>query len=273
VKLSDPVIYYRRSEMPEDELEMAQQYFRCTPFLADIKSGELVICRYSLLPFHRDIAEEVKLRGGRLINAPEMHEYVANVDRWYYDLEGLTPKTWFQLQDLPEEGPFVLKGQTNSRKDRWRYLMYAQDKPAAIQVASRLNDDVFISTQGTVIRQFVPLVNYGESISGVPVSKEFRFFCAYGEVLTGGFYWSTHSDELREAGTYPEVKEVPRGFLQEVLCRIGTNINFVVIDVAQTQAGEWIVIELNDGCMSGLSEVDPDVLYHLMYEVVTGERP
>jgi hypothetical protein len=33
------------------------------------------------------------------------------------------------------------------------------------------------------------------------------------------------------------------------------------MDIAKTQSGEWIVIELNDGQMSGLSENDPNVLY------------
>ena len=33
------------------------------------------------------------------------------------------------------------------------------------------------------------------------------------------------------------------------------------IDVAQTESGEWIVVELNDGQMSGLSENNPEVLY------------
>jgi hypothetical protein len=32
--------------------------------------------------------------------------------------------------------------------------------------------------------------------------------------------------------------------------------------VAKTQSGEWIVIELNDGQMAGLSDNDPSVLYH-----------
>jgi hypothetical protein len=36
---------------------------------------------------------------------------------------------------------------------------------------------------------------------------------------------------------------------------------YYVIDVAKTAAGKWILIELNDGQMSGLSDNDPDVLY------------
>lgn len=34
-----------------------------------------------------------------------------------------------------------------------------------------------------------------------------------------------------------------------------------MIDVAQTESGDWIVIELNDGQMSGLSENNPEILY------------
>jgi ATP-grasp domain, R2K clade family 3 len=36
---------------------------------------------------------------------------------------------------------------------------------------------------------------------------------------------------------------------------------FVVADVALTTAGDWILIELNDGQMSGLSDTDANELY------------
>ena len=37
--------------------------------------------------------------------------------------------------------------------------------------------------------------------------------------------------------------------------------NFFVMDIARTAEGKWIIIELNDGQQSGLSNVDPEELY------------
>jgi hypothetical protein len=53
-----------------------------------------------------------------------------------------------------------------------------------------------------------------------------------------------------------------------VIDRVGDRANFYAVDVAQTVAGDWIVIELNDGQMSGLSENDPEILYCNLLETV-----
>jgi hypothetical protein len=45
---------------------------------------------------------------------------------------------------------------------------------------------------------------------------------------------------------------------------LAPHIPFGVVDVAQARDGRWIVIETNDGQMSGLSCVNPDELYDNM---------
>ena len=37
--------------------------------------------------------------------------------------------------------------------------------------------------------------------------------------------------------------------------------NFFVLDLAEKKSGGWVLVEINDGEMSGLSENDPDMLY------------
>jgi hypothetical protein len=102
-------------------------------------------------------------------------------------------------------------------------------------------------------------------IHGLPITKEFRFFVAYGEILSGGYYWSSHVEDLPEV---PSASEVPSSFLKEVISKIGHKANYYAVDIAQTEMGEWIVIELNDGQMSGLSENDPYVLYGNLRKVI-----
>lgn len=258
-----PVVLYRggRECMDGDELEAAQAHFPCITSRMAAAPSQLVIGRYSVLPFYRELEQDVRSVGARLINTYEQHLYAADLRNWVADLGALTPATWGSLADLPAQGPFVLKGETNSKKFQWKTHMFARDRREAGEVYDRLCEDGLISQQHIYIRQFVPLVTYFEDVVGLPVTKEFRFFVHQGELLAGGYYWSSHIDVLREKGIDPRPEEVPRAFLEEVRRRVGRKIAFYALDVAETAAGDWLVIELNDGQMSGLSMVDPKELY------------
>ena len=107
---------------------------------------------------------------------------------------------------------------------------------------------------------------------GIPVVfsvREFRFFVYGNEVLAGGFYWASVVDDLEDAGTeIPSVDEVPRDWLQSIVEKT-VACPFRVIDVARTATGGWVVVELNDGQMSGLSCVPPAGLYQAMAAAMT----
>jgi hypothetical protein len=247
--------------MDTGELEAAAWHFDVVPSRMNICEGDLVIGRYSVLPFYRELEHDIDYIGAKLINTYEQHLYVADLQNWVADLGDMTPQTWSRLEDIPEQGPFVLKGATNSMKFQWRTHMYATTRRDAFGVYDRLCDDGLISQQQIYIRRFVPLHTYYEDIVGLPVTKEFRFFICDEKVLCGAYYWSNHAEELEERGLLPNVAEVPQDFLEKVMRKIGRKIRFYVVDIAQTADGDWIVIELNDGQMSGLSMNDPKVLY------------
>jgi hypothetical protein len=257
------VIYYRAGGvMEQEELAAAKRHFTVVGSRLSIQAGQLVIGRYSVLPFYRDLEQDVLTLEARLINSYSQHLYVADLQNWVADLGDMTPATWSSLEDIPEEGPFVLKGATNSKKFQWKTHMYAEDRREACEVYARLCEDGLISEQRIYIRKYVPLFTYFPDVIGLPVTKEFRFFVYDGEILCGGYYWSSHVDTLLESGIeLPKVEEVPRAFLEKVTGRIGRKVMFYALDVAQTLSGDWIVIELNDGQMSGLSMNDPDELY------------
>lgn len=268
-----PIIYYRKSETPKKELECIQEsYFLSTRLLGNIPNNSLVIPRYSLLPFHKELSEEVSLKNSVLINTPSMHEYVADLESWYEDLQELTPKSWFRLEDVPNEGPFIVKGRTNSRKDRWKNLMYASNKEEAINIACELMCDSLLGKQGIVVRKYEQLVTFDEDLSGRPVTEEFRYFCLDGKILARGYYWSNFSDSLKDAGIYPDFSEEADQLVLRALEKIKGKIRFVVIDVAKTVEGKWIVIELNDGCMSGTSDVPLTELYDNLYKGLVDEN-
>lgn len=264
-----PVILYRggRECMDEEELEAATSHFHCVTSRMAVGRDWLVIGRYSVLPFYRELEQDIRSIGSRLINTHEQHLYVADLQNWVADLGALTPATWNRLEDIRgTTGPFVLKGATNSKKFQWKTHMFARDWLDAGTVYDRLCEDGLIAQQHIYIRQYLPLTTYFEDVVGLPVTKEFRFFVYEGEILTGGYYWSSHIDALREQGIDPKPEEVPKEFLAEVLRRVGKKVAFYALDVAELSDGRWIVIELNDGQMSGLSMNDPKVLYARLAE-------
>src|SRR5271165_4413497 len=117
-------IYYRKSLMEDAELEAASKHFECVSLLTDINEGDFVIYRYSLFPFPLDQEKEIINVGAKSINTYNQHRYAADLQNYVYDLKELTPRTWDRLQDIPEIGPFILKGETNSRKSNWGRDMF-----------------------------------------------------------------------------------------------------------------------------------------------------
>jgi hypothetical protein len=264
-----PIIYYRKSLMDKQELEIANNFFTTTDLISRIKTQELVIGRFSLWPFYVDQQRELELLGCKLINSYNEHLYVADLQNYIYDLKELTPRTWSNLQNLPDNMKFVLKGETNSRKGQWKTDMFAEDKKQAINVYFRLLDDSLIGQQKIYIREYIPLNKLLDGVNGMPVTKEFRFFVAYGQILCGAFYWQNYVDDLQ---FIPDINEVPASFLQKVIDKIDNQCNFYTIDVAQAQSGEWIVIELNDGQFSGLSCNSPIDLYKNLARVISSNN-
>jgi hypothetical protein len=261
-----PVILYRDFDIDEAERAAMHAHFLCTDSRMAVKEGDLVIGRFSVLPFYAEQERDLAKVGARLINTKAQHDYIADIGNWYGPFAALTPRTW-RLDELPTipETPhgYVLKGATNSKKFLWDTHMFAPNRAAIGDVLQRLLDDTLISTQSIYIREYVPLVSYTVGLHGLPVTKEFRLFIAYGEVVSAGFYWASHAEDVVElVGRLPTTEEIPAPFLQSVLSQgRAADLPFVVVDVAQAVNGEWIVVELNDAQQSGLSMNDPDTLY------------
>jgi hypothetical protein len=259
------IILYRGLDFEREELATASCYFTCTNRRPLIKTDDLVIGRYSMLPYYADQVKDMEYVGAKCINTYNNHLYVADLGNYVADLGELTPHTWNSITDIPEQGPFVLKGETNSRKNSWKYDMFAENKTQAIEIHNRLTSDSLLGQQKIYIRQYVPLVKYLDGVNGMPVTKEFRFFVAYRQLLSGGFYWQNYLDDI---GHTPSTDEVPKEFLQKVINKVGNQCNFYTIDVGIMENGQPIVIELNDGQQAGLSCIEPQDLYQNLDRVL-----
>jgi len=264
-----PVVLFRAGLAEEKEMQVCAKYFPVITQRSHVKKDDLIIPRYSAIPWYKEFEEDVVYSGGRIINSFREHNYVADLKNWYYHLEEYTPRTWFYLDQIPQDGPFVLKGQTSSLKHSWNTHMFAKNKQEAIQVHSRLCEDSYIGTQLIYVRQFVPLRRLADGLQGLPISEEYRFFVLNGEVLSGAFYWSEHSEYIEEQGIDISSNNVPKVFLDKIISIVKPHIPFFVVDIARTASGEWIVIELNDAQMSGLSDNDSEILYSNMRKVLS----
>jgi hypothetical protein len=155
--------------------------------------------------------------------------------------------------------------------------MFAKNKHEAINVHSRLVNDSLLQYQNIYIREYVGLEKLCDGLSDLPITREYRFFVYKDAILSGGFYWSSYIDEIEEMGIYVSPEEVPKEFLNKIITKIqNTELseppNFYVIDVAKTANGDWILIELNDGQMSGLSENNPEVLYKNLKQAIENDE-
>jgi hypothetical protein len=255
----DPVILFRQNFNLKDsdiseEFKTAQNFFHVYEYRNRIPPYSLVFGRYSCLPFYKELEQDLKSNGSLLINSYDQHTYIADIMNYYRDIEAFTPKTFETWANLPE-GKYVVKGRTNSRKFRWNTHMFANNKQDLIEVVRRLLDDEFIADQGLIVREYVPLRQIDEGLNGLPISNEYRLFFYKDQLLCSGFYWASHFN------TFTNIPQDGLEFAKKIAKIVSKNTNFFVMDVAEKADGGWIVIELNDAQMSGLSLCDPEVLY------------
>jgi len=65
------MILFRRDQSNEDEYDAAKEIFgdRCTRFRTQISPNSKVFGRYSVLPYYKDLEEELQRNGSKLIPA------------------------------------------------------------------------------------------------------------------------------------------------------------------------------------------------------------
>jgi len=254
-------VYFRSNvDNLEELLECAKQFktVPCRTKLDGAAVDPTVICRYSALPFNRELEEDLINLGLRPINSSHEHSYIANMD-WIHDLNGMTFPTWDRLNEVPGDFPLIVKGRTNSKKFEWNTKMYAATKRRAAEIAAELYNDPLLGPQGLVFRKYVPLKTYEIGVNDMPMTNEWRCFFLGENLVDAGFYWSI-IDELGHI----DRESFDNGGLQlamEAAKIVAVNARFFVIDVAQGEDGKWWVVEINDGQMSGLSTIPEDRFY------------
>lgn len=204
-------------------------------------------------------------KGIFLINDPEEYERYHTLPGWYDEIADMTARSIWEengnVNDIIEmskslEGSYIVKDYVKSRKHEWYdacYIPSIEDKEHASNVIS-----TFVSRQGEdlvggiVLRKFEKLKQIGfHEKSGMPISEEYRVFVYAGKVHIVDNYWRNDSEVSFSEEEYRWIE------------KLATEVrsNFVTIDLARKEDGKLIVMELGDGQVSGLQEIDEKVFY------------
>jgi len=254
--VNSPIILFR-GDFGDDaraELSVAQAEMKVTESRVGLED-RLVIGRYSVLPYYRELEQDLAAQGSRLANTLRQHQWIADF-HWYETLVDMTPRSWRTLASVPRGISLVIKGATNSRKFEWKQKMFAPTWEDALRITSELGQDGLIGPQGLIYREFVPLKVLEIGLNDLPFANEWRFFFWGRTNLVYGFYWT--ATEQRAPISTEGIR-----LAMDAADRVadGEHAQFFVIDVAETADGRWIVIEVNDGQMSGLSDCSAIDLY------------
>jgi hypothetical protein len=221
---------------------------------------------------YSDLYAVLARRGMLLINSPAQYRHAHYLPESYPAIATHTPRTvWLPANEswdydrladllLPfGDAPVIVKDYVKSRKHEWFeacYIPSASDRAAVERVVRRFcelqGNDL---NEGLVFREYVPFRGLGaHPKSGMPLSEEYRTFVLDGAPLLMTAYW----EDGVYSGDVPPVAQFEKP-IKAVASR------FFTADLAHTEAGPWMIVELGDGQVAGLPEhLDPTKFYELL---------
>lgn len=204
-------------------------------------------------------------RGIQLINTPKEYAKYHLLPGWYKDFESSTPfSIWSESKNIQDalkltdglEGAFIIKDYVKSRKHEWYDACFIKDIRDKENTEIVINN--FINRQdsnlegGVVLRKFESLKSIGNhKDSGMPISEEYRIFVFKGEILIADNYWND-SGELN-------ITEDEYTLIESIISKIESS--FITIDFARKTDGNLIIMEMGDGQVSGLQQMDEYEFY------------
>ena len=204
-------------------------------------------------------------RGIQLINTPKEYAKYHLLPGWYKDFESSTPfSIWSESKNIEDalrltdglEGAFIIKDYVKSRKHEWYDACFIKDIRDKENTERVINN--FINRQdsnlegGVVLRKFESLKSIGNhKDSGMPISEEYRIFVFKGEVLIADNYWND-SGEVN-------ITEDEYTLIESIISKIESS--FITIDLARKTDGNLIIMEMGDGQVSGLQQMDEYEFY------------
>jgi hypothetical protein len=223
------------------------------------------ILRIGAPPDYAASHAEALALGVRAINDPDQHLLASEIARWYPLIADSTPRTRMfdalpdvDLVDAEFGWPVFLKGsRQTSRHDP--ELAVIRDRAHYARAREAYARDPILHWQPPVLREFVPLAPVpGDVPNKIRPSLEFRTFWLHGRCVGCGPYWYQvapyRSDRLDDG----------LALAAGVAARVP--VPFLVVDIAMTADGRWIVIECNDAQESGHAGIPPQRLWRAVLD-------
>ena len=204
-------------------------------------------------------------KGMQLINSPKEYAKYHLLPGWYSDFEGATPfSVWSESNNIEYilkmadrlTGAFVVKDYVKSRKHEWYDACFIKDISDREKTFSVINN--FLNRQGDrleggiVLRKYENLKSIGyQKNSSMPISEEYRVFVFKGEILVADNYWNENEEV--------NISEEEYLWVESIASKIKSS--FVTIDLVRKTDGSLIIMEMGDGQVSGLQQIDAYEFY------------
>lgn len=239
-------------------------YFRCRhPTFFD--EGTPCVLRVGAVEDYHAQYQAMRDWGLQPVNTPEQHERASELAVWYPLLTDMTPRTRI-FESLPDaaqierefDWPIFLKGSRQTSKHNAK-LSVIGDREHYAWACEHYRRDPVLHWQRPVVREFVPLQAVAGGIAGkVPASMEFRSFWWHGACVGWGRYWY-------QAAQYA-CDDIDDGLALAAEAARRLQVPFLVVDIARTADGRWIVIECNDAQESGYAAAAPRAIWSAIIE-------
>ena len=170
-------------------------------------------------------------------------------------IEGDNPEAAWDLYQRFQGKDAIIKDWVKSAKSRWKdgcYIPAGTSRERFAEIFRVFREERGkLFNRGVVLREFLPLVERGSDILGLPLVEETRLFFWKGECLVPAD--RTSPSPMDEIGQWTQIA---RGFRS----------SFVTVDVALLEDGSWKIVETGDGQVSGLPVgLDPERFYAALW--------
>lgn len=222
----------------------------------------LVIYRGWMMPpdIYQYLFSQLKESGITMLTSPHQYQHYHLLPNWYPDFNQATiPSYWTTdatlasalslAQKLPS-GAYIVKDYVKSRKYEWNDACYLPNINDVAAVSNVINN--FITRQGTnliggvVFRKFVSLNQLNTHAGQLPLAEEYRLFIWANQIITCDNYWNVSHNVI-----FSTEEQL---WIKQLIQRIDSD--FVTLDLARKADGKLIVMELGDGQVSGLQQMN-----------------
>lgn len=243
-----------------------RQYFDCrTPYA--IEGERPGVARTGAFEDYGAFFDEALAAGIRLLNSKKEQARTSSLPEWYPLISDYTPRSrWYaeipSFDQIVDEFalPVFVKGarQTSRHRAEASIIRNRSDYERAMTI---YRNDSVLHWQQFVCREFIPLRPVdGEPGAKVAPSFEFRTFWHRESLLGAGRYWYGVPEYRWTESERAEALALARKVAVSLDC------GFLVVDLAMTDGGRWIVIECNDGMESGYAGVSPFALWGMLLD-------